>query len=297
LNCSYCRPPKVKHLAFKEILRFEEIQRFVHYVSHWGIKKIRITGGEPLIKKGILNLVKMLAEIKNIKDLSLTTNGLLLEKYAAGLKEAGLTRINLSLDTLNQTKFIKITQHNGLEKVLAGLQLALKLNFRKIKVNVVVIPQVNDDEILDFVKFALEKRLILRFIECIGIRKREKAEFLPNFLIKEKIEKFFGPLKPTKTSTNGGPACYFKIKNSPATIGFISSRSQSNFCQDCNRLRLTADGRLKPCLLSDLSIRVKPALETNNPKEIKKLFEKAVSSKSTPLKKNFNQHYMFQIGG
>ncbi|MFH1613057.1 MAG: GTP 3',8-cyclase MoaA [bacterium] len=299
LNCFYCRPSqKIKYFSFNEILRFEEIVKFVNYVSNWGIDKVRITGGEPLLKKNILELIEMLAKIKKIKDLAITTNGTLLEKYATSLKKSGLKRINISLDTLSPSKFIKITGHDKFEEVMAGLKESLKCGFNQIKINVVVIPNFNDDEILDFIKFSLENNLCIRFIEHMGIQTKNNVSFLSNSLIKEKITNFFGPLENVSLSKQeNGPAQYFKIKGHSSLIGLISPRSEKNFCNNCNRLRLTINGQIRPCLLSDFAIDIKKSLKKDDEIEIKHLFNKAISLKSPYLKKNFNKKHMFQIGG
>lgn len=299
LNCFYCKPfKKIKHFSFNEILHFEEIVKFVNYVSNWGIDKVRITGGEPLVKKNILELIQMLSKIEKIKDLSMTTNGVFLEEYAHLLKKSGLKRINISLDTLKPTKFIKITGHDKFKEVMAGLKQSLKCGFEQIKINIVVIPNFNDDEILDFVKFSLENNLSIRFIEHMKIETKNQVDFLSNFLIKEKIMNFFGSLEDVfLPEQENGPAQYFKIKNHSPLIGLISPRSKKNFCNNCNRLRLTIDGQLRPCLLSNFAIDIKEALKKNNEIEIKQLFNQAISCKSLNLKENFNQKHMFQIGG
>lgn len=298
LNCIYCRSlPLVSYIPHHELLRFEEIRDFVTLAVQWGIDKVRVTGGEPLARNNIVNLVRMLSEIKGIKDLAMTTNGVRLAEFAQELKQAGLSRINISLDSLERKNFTHITGYDKLLEVLRGIKAARKVGLDPVKINVVILKGVNEEEILKFVSFGLEQGLIIRFIEYMPIDGiGQNNWYLPNNFAKEIIERKWGSLKPI-TSYNGSPAKYFKIKGTHSRLGFINSISRP-FCSSCSRLRLTAKGELRPCLFTNFGVNLKKALrkkakETKR-EEIKALFDLAVrnkvkrelSSLSNPQKKH-----------
>ncbi|PIZ15666.1 GTP 3',8-cyclase MoaA, partial [Candidatus Desantisbacteria bacterium CG_4_10_14_0_8_um_filter_39_17] len=249
LNCIYCKSRDYLHLSREEVLSFEEIAEFVRLTTEWGIEKVRITGGEPLIKKDILILLEMLREISALKNLCLTTNGVNLKEFAPSLKKIGIDSVNVSLDTLNPGKFISITGKNELQNVLDGITTARDLGIL-VKINVVMLKDINDAEIIDFLRFARDNSLILRFIEYMPVGKNFNEEwFLSNILVKNKIEDYIGLLEPYSifNSESSGPAKYYK--NSGLIVGFISARSEP-FCSNCNRIRLTIDGKLHSCLFS-----------------------------------------------
>ncbi|MFC1978516.1 GTP 3',8-cyclase MoaA [Chloroflexota bacterium] len=303
LRCIYCMPKEGVVLApHSQILSYEEIKTVAAAAAEVGISKIRLTGGEPLIRLGIVDLVKMLAQIKGIDDLSLTTNAILLDRYASELKEAGLKRVNISLDTLQEEKYEKITRVGTLDQALAGIRAAHKAGLEPIKINVVAMRGINDDEIPDFAKITTEKSWHVRFIELMPFQGNESANqwFMQRTEIEGKVREL-GGLNPVFDHTGHGPAKYFQFPQAKGTIGFISSVTE-HICTSCNRLRLTADGRLRPCLLSDKEIDTRVPLRNGaSNDELKSLIQQAVESKpkghellsgARPQKRN-----MSQIGG
>jgi len=262
-RCIYCQPEKqFEFIPHQEILRFEEIVEIVQEAVNLGITKVRITGGEPLVREGIVDFIKKLREIKKLEDISLTTNGFFLSEYAEKLKDAGLNRVNISLDSLQEEKYKKITRGGSLEKALKGIDSALKAGLLPIKINTVLIRGVNDDEVEDFVRLTLERPLNIRFIEFMPSGEEVINEFENKFIsvqeIKEKLIKKY-LLNPIKISTANGPAKYYQIKGGQGTIGFITALSQ-HFCKTCNRIRLTSEGKLRPCLFSNKEIDIKRAI-------------------------------------
>ncbi len=301
LNCLYCRPPElVGQVRQEELLSFKEITTIVGLAVEWGIRKVRITGGEPLVRNNIIDLVKMLSPIKGIRDLPMTTNGVRLEEFAHLLKKAGLSRVNVSLDSLDRKKFARITGQDNLLRVLRGIRAAREANLESIKINMVILKGINDDEILDFVNFAREKDLIVRFIEYMPVNWPEQnGWYFSNTRVKEIIERRWGTLKPLNLFSDYSPARYFKIEDTKVILGFISSISQP-FCHRCNRLRLTATGKLIPCLFSNLEIDLRKSLkEKNRDYEIKARFDLAMREKlkGRPEPLYPRNKYMFQIGG
>ncbi len=248
LHCSYCSPLS-STLPRGELLSFEEILRIVTVATSLGITKIRITGGEPLIRKGVLSLIASIASMPGIKDLSLTTNGILLKRYARELKSAGLKRINVSLDTLKEDRFKKLCGMEGLQQVLEGLDEAIDAGISPIKVNTVLIKNFNDDEILDFVNLAREKGWKQRFIELMPFGEVSSSRFISTGYVKDTIARHF-PIR--ELPSDNGVAQRFSVDTN-TEIGIISPLSNA-FCNDCNRLRLTADGKLRSCLMRDYEV-------------------------------------------
>jgi len=299
-NCIYCRPKeKVPLLPREELLSFEEILRFIKFVLPWGLERVRITGGEPLVRKGVIELIRMIAKIDKIKDVCLTTNGAFLEEFALDLKKAGLKRVNVSLDTLKREKFKIITGSDSFLKVLKGIEVARREGLEPVKVNVVVLKGINEEEILDFVDFAAKNKLVVRFIEYMPFNgEKDKNFYFSNKTVKKVIEEKWGKLYPASFS-GGGPASYFKIKNIPCLVGFISPFSEP-FCTGCSKLRLSAEGRLRPCLASNYEIDVKEILRgKNQEKEINKVINTALEFKEKRSSLSFANpnRFMFQIGG
>lgn len=262
-RCIYCQSEKkFEFIPHQEILRFEEIVEIVQEAVNLGITKVRITGGEPLVRKGVVDFIKKLREIKKLEDISLTTNSFFLSEYAEKLKDAGLNRVNISLDSLQEEKYKKITRGGSLEKALKGINSALKAGLLPIKINTVLIRGINDDEVEDFVRLTLERPLNIRFIEFMPSGEEVINEFENKFIsvqeIKEKLIKKY-LLNPIKISTANGPAKYFQIKGGEGTIGFITALSQ-HFCKTCNRIRLTSEGKLRPCLFSNKEIDIKKVI-------------------------------------
>lgn len=250
LRCTYCMPPAgVKYKNPADIMRYEEIESFVRIALQAGIDRFRLTGGEPLVRKGVVGLVESLAGMAGLKELSMTSNGYYLEERARKLKEAGLERINISLDTLKAERFKKITRVDGLQQVRRGIARAKKVGLDPVKINVVIIKDFNDDEILDFVDFSRKEDLQVRFIELMplnGESNKGENTYLSAAEIMARIKQAGYQLKPLKI-TGSGPARNYKTSGGEARLGFISPLSHS-FCGSCNRLRLTSDGYLKPCL-------------------------------------------------
>jgi len=267
-------------IEHKETLRYEEIVRVIRIAVGIGVRKVRITGGEPLVRKDVDYLIATIRNIEGIKDLSLTTNGILLSKYADKLVEAGLERINISLDSLRPDRYEEITRGGDLKLVLRGIEAAEKAGLKPIKINIVPIRGLNSDEIEEFAKITLKFPYQIRFIEFMpfgteGLWSSEK--FISSDEIKSIVEGI-GPLTPVKLK-RAGPARYFHFEGAPGVIGFISPIS-NHFCGECNRLRLTADGKLRPCLFSETEIDLKPALRGGAPDdEIKRLFELSIEVK------------------
>lgn len=249
LRCIYCMPeggiPKLSH---EQVLGYEEIIDIVAAAIDEGVFRLRITGGEPLVRKGIVGLIEKLSKLPGLSDLSLTTNGILLEKYAEALKDAGLARVNVSLDSLDPEKFRQITRLGDLTSVLTGIDKAVSAGLKPLKINVVVMPGVNDDEIDDFVKFACDNPVCVRFIELMPfLSEGKQSAFVSEERIVEDISRLV-TLEPIGTGKiGGGPANEYSIRNGAGSIGFISSRSRP-FCSKCRRLRLTSSGELVPCL-------------------------------------------------
>lgn len=254
MRCLYCMPKEgVSRLGHNDILRYEEILRIVRIAVTKGIRKVRVTGGDPLVRNGVVHFLSSLSGIEDLRDISLTTNGILLEKFAEPLYEAGIRRINVSLDSLVPEKYREITRGGDLGKVLRGIEKARQVGFDPIKINVVSIKGFNDDEIDQFVALASQNSYQVRFIEYmpIGEHMEKKLQHLPNDEIMSRIS-LRTALVPINGSPamDGGPAQLFSIENGRGVLGFISAMSH-HFCATCNRLRLTADGRLRACLMSD----------------------------------------------
>lgn len=286
LRCVYCMPPEgVPWVPHDEILTYEEIDTVVRAAAELGISKVRLTGGEPLIRLGIVDLVRLLSTIPGIDDLALTSNGTLLSRYAAQLADAGLHRVNLSLDSLRPERYEGITRGGHLEDVLEGMEAARRAGLDPIKINTVVIRGVNDDEVVDLARRTIDEGWNQRFIELMPIGDgglideewREKVVTAEE--IRAKIECALGRLEPAKISVGNGPASYYCLPGAQGTVGFITPISE-HFCYRCNRMRLTADGQLRPCLLSDEEIDLRTPLRRGaRVAEIKELLLRGVESK------------------
>jgi len=279
LRCIYCMPAQgIELLPHSEILRYEEILTVAQAAVALGINKLRLTGGEPLVRSELTELVRMLSQIEGIDDIALTTNGVLLRKYATPLKEAGLKRVNVSLDTLKRDRYHHITRHGELDDVLDGIEAAKDAGLHPVKVNMVVMQGTNDDEVLDFARLTLNDGWHVRFIELMPFSTDDHLAFVPTGEIKERLLSL-GPLETCLTSHGNGPAQYFRFPEAKGTVGFISPISE-HFCFNCNRLRLTADGKLRPCLLSDYEMDLKNPLRNGaSLEELKELIRQAVAAK------------------
>jgi cyclic pyranopterin phosphate synthase len=304
LRCYYCMPPQgVKLLAHKQLLSYEEIIRVVKVGIKLGIKKVRLTGGEPLVRPKVITLVRMLKNLSAIEDLAITTNGILLNKYGQQLSQAGLDRVNISLDTLKADKFNQITGYDRQEQVLAGIKRALEVGLDPVKINVVLMKGINDDEVFDFINLTKEYPIHVRFIEFMPVGDntvKQSKRYLGIDQLKKKISRE-EELLPTQFKEGNGPAYYYQVPNSLGTIGFISPMS-NHFCGSCNRLRLTATGQLRPCLSSDQEINLKQVLRAGkSDQELTKVFINAINKKpQTHVLNNNDDSFsknMSQIGG
>ena len=304
LRCIYCMPAEgVELMSHEDILTYEEIHTVARAAAELGINKVRLTGGEPLVRSGLSELIRMLAQIDGIDDISLTTNGTLLSRYAAELKRAGLQRVNVSLDTLKPDKFSLITRSNiALDDVLAGIEAARSVGLDPVKLNMVVVSGVNDDEILDFTTKTIDEGWHVRFIEFmpLGGVGSSNSRFAPVSEMRKRLEQV-GELQPCLPDVGNGPARYFRFPNARGTVGFITPVSE-HFCFHCNRLRLTADGRLRLCLLAEDEIDLRQSLRSGaSLAEMKQLIEAAVADK--PLRHRLAEGLtsedrpMTQVGG
>jgi len=281
LRCLYCAPgglvPKQSHA---DILRYEEILRVVRVGVSLGISKVRLTGGEPLVRKGVYAFIEDLTAVEGLSDISLTTNAVLLAAHANDIKAAGIQRINISLDTLNAKKYKVIAGYDLFDQVWAGIEKAKQLGFKPIKINVVALKGYNDDEFVDLAKLSLTYPFHIRFIEYmpIGNSQMRNDDYILAPDIKKSLSEL-GQLIPVHKSERDGPAQRYRIKGAAGEIGFIPAMSQ-HFCQSCNRLRLTANGQLRPCLLSDKQLDIKGPLRSGcSDDDLKALFHQAVRYK------------------
>ena len=261
LRCTYCMPEDVTFLDKRELLTFEEITDFVRVATTLGIDKVRLTGGEPLMRRDLPVLVRMLLALPGVRDLGLTTNGLLLADQAPALYDAGLRRLNVSLDTLDRARFRILARRDGLDAVLAGLDAAREVGFERIKVNAVILRGVNDMDIAPLGRAAREHGWELRFIECmpIGAEAWERQKAVLAHEILDVLEREVGPLQPADNYDPHAPAMDFQYADGGGRVGFIASISRP-FCRQCNRVRLTADGKLRNCLFALDELDVRPML-------------------------------------
>jgi cyclic pyranopterin phosphate synthase len=266
LRCTYCMPEEVVFMDKRELLTFEEIARFVEIVAPLGIDKIRLTGGEPLLRRDLPRLVAMLCKIPGIKDVGLTTNGILLAQHAQALFDAGLRRINISLDALDPGRFRELARRDGLDKVLDGIAAAKRAGFNPVKVNAVSIRGVTEHEVAPLARYARAEGLEMRFIEYMPIGadhwERDKVYFAHEIL--EQIETHVGPLLPAKDYDPRAPAQDLEYVDGGGRVGIIASVSRP-FCMSCNRVRLTAEGKLRNCLFALDEVDLKPLLRGDAP--------------------------------
>ena len=317
LRCVYCTPREGRSLlGHDDILRYEEILRVIRMAVKIGVAKVRVTGGEPLVRRGIVDFIASLKSIEGIDDISLTTNGTLLEDFAERLFDAGMKRINISLDSLHAGKYASITRGGDLDAVLRGIDKVYKVGFSPIKINIVAIRGFNDDEMLDFTRLALYKPYQIRFIELMPIGQagmENNGKYLSNDIVKEKISRFYR-LEPVNGNQEpeirgrglpfSGPAQIFRIASGVGEIGFISPISRQ-FCHSCNRLRLTADGHLRACLLSEAEVDLKGPLQNGcSDVELERLIKRVIAGKQKQHSMACNENHikkcmreMSSIGG
>ena len=282
LRCAYCMPEEgIRCLPHAEILTYEEILRLARLAVGGGIRKVRLTGGEPLVRKGVVEFVCRLGELEGLEVIGLTTNGVLLADYAEDLRACGVSRINVSLDTLRPDRYARITRRDAFHRVWEGLRAAERAGFKPIKINVVAMRGVNDDEILDFARLSLEKPYHVRFIEFMPVGAENgwtKDRFISTDEIRERIGRL-GSLRPLQHRPMDGPAERFVLDGGRGEIGFIGALSH-HFCSQCNRLRLTSAGTLRGCLFSDEEIDVKTPLRSGASDEVLSgLIQRAIETK------------------
>ena len=265
-RCFYCMPHgAVQLFRHSEILSYEEILTIVAAAVKAGFRKFRITGGEPLVRKGVCELIHKMVAVPGVEQVVLTTNGVLLEELAPTLREAGLRRVNISLDTLNPLKFLKITKRDHFRRVLRGIDAARKAGLNPLKINVVVIRGVNDDEVEAFGRWAVQEALVVRFIEYmpIGARHRWNPDtFMSIDDIRRRLEQEMD-LHPLEQRGGDGPARRYRLGTTEGEIGLIGAVSH-HFCHSCNRLRLTAEGKLRPCLFRDEEMDIREQLRAGS---------------------------------
>lgn len=283
LRCIYCLPPQgVKPKDHNEIMRFEEILVAADAALKLGINRFRLTGGEPLIRKGIIPFISALAKLPGVEDISLTTNGVLLPQLAERLRDTGVRRINISLDTINSETYRKLTRGGDVQVVLKGIEKAMEVGFDPVKLNVVALKGINNKEWAEFARLTLDKPLQIRFIELMPIGacwQQVKENYASCGQVKEEIERELGELTPTFGVKGSGPAEYYRLPGAAGTVGFIHAIS-GHFCGSCNRLRLTADGKLKPCLFDQREIDIKGAIRGGaSSEDLCQQFKKAVQLK------------------
>ena len=281
LNCIYCFPhERIPRLSHDDILKYEEILRIVRIGVELGITKVRVTGGEPLVRKGVYDFLNRISQMPGVSEVTLTTNGILLKDNLDSIRRAGIKRINISLDTLNKDKFKKITGNDGFETVWSGIETARSNGFDPVKLNVVALRGTNDDELLDFARLTIDRPFHVRFIEYMPIGK-SRMQFGPPLLVPEIMQRVstIGSLHKIAKNTNDGPAERFRFEDAKGEIGFISALSH-HFCDSCNRLRLTASGKLRPCLLSEHELDMKSVLrEGGSDEDLAGIFLDAVRNK------------------
>ncbi len=303
LRCIYCTERSVPRLLHDDIFSYEEIHRVIQAAARLGVKSLRITGGEPLVRPNLDTLIRLLVQIEGIDDITLTTNGTLLSKYARELKAAGLKRVNISLDTFKADKYKYITGSDKLKDVLNSIEAAREAQLTPVKINVVVMKGINDDELIDFAKKSIGDGWHVRFIERMPLVATgfENNDMVSVQEMMTTIQQSLGSLEPCLTTSGNGPAKYYRLAGAEGTIGFIGPVTDC-FCSTCNRFRLTADGGLRPCLLEDDEIDIKkPLRDGASIDELEELMHQAAALKRERHRLNQDfiagQRQMWQIGG
>jgi len=311
-RCTYCMPQELQEwLPREEILTFEETLRLIRIAAELGVSKARITGGEPLTRRDVLDFIRQIPGIPGIRSIGLSTNGTLLareiasaETMAAALRAAGVQSVNISLDTLDPATYSQITGRDFHEQVLRGIDAAMAAGFEQIKLNTVLMRDRNEEQLIPLIEFAASRGLILRFIEMMPVSTTEVLDdknFMPIQGAKRIIESRYGVLIPEAEFRTNGPATYYQIPGRPQRIGFIGAITNLHFCENCNKLRLTCDGKLRPCLGSYLEFDImKPLRAGASDQELKQFFLDVVDRK--PEQHDFRNNYqpnrrMIAIGG
>lgn len=300
LRCSYCMPPEgVPPRRHEDILRHEELAAFARVAAGCGVSSVRITGGEPLVRRGCAELVGMLARTSGIRDISLTTNGILLSKYALELQRQGLRRVNISLDSLDPQRFARLTRGGRLDAALAGLESALDAGLAPVKVNVLLLEGI-EDELDGFVELTRGRNVHVRFIEFMPLDRRLASKgdnrwLVPAPLVLERLQETHR-LVPDCGPYGHGPAKYWRVPGAVGSVGFVAGVSD-HFCEGCTRLRLTADGRLRTCLFSGDEVSIRPFVD--RPDALRRIIRAAVANKRYDrCRETFtNERAMSEIGG
>jgi cyclic pyranopterin phosphate synthase len=293
------------------ILTFEETLRLIRIAAELGVSKVRVTGGEPLTRRDVVNFIRRIPQISGIKSIGLSTNGTLLAReitsgktMAVMLRDAGVQSVNISLDTLHRETYSQITGRNFHEQVLKGIDAAISAGFHQIKLNTVLMRGRNEDQLMPLVEFAEARDLILRFIEMMPVSTTDVLDennFISVLEAKRVIETFYGSLIPETEFRTNGPAAYYQIPRRKQRIGFIGAMTNLHFCESCNKLRLTCDGKLRPCLGSSLEFDImKPLRAGASDEELRQFFLGVVERK--PAQHDFRDNYqpnrkMIAIGG
>jgi cyclic pyranopterin phosphate synthase len=311
-RCTYCMPQELQEwLPREEILTYEETLRLIRIAAELGVSKIRITGGEPLTRRGVVDFIRQLPNVPGVCDIGLSTNGTLLARavepnatMAATLRAAGVRSVNISLDTLDQYVYAQITGRDLHAQVLDGIDAAIAASFDQIKLNAVLMRGRNEDQLVPLIEFAAARNLILRFIEMMPVSTSEvldERNFMSIFEAKRTIESYFGTLIPEPGFRTNGPATYYQIPGRSQRVGFIGAMTNLHFCESCNKLRLTCDGKLRPCLGSYLEFDImKPLRAGASDDELKQFVLDVVDRK--PEQHDFRNNYkpnrrMVAIGG
>jgi cyclic pyranopterin phosphate synthase len=311
-RCAYCMPQELQEwLPRHEILTYEEMLRLIRVAAGLGVSKVRITGGEPLTRRGVVDFITQLPEIRGIRSIGLSTNATLLAREitsgqttAKALRDAGVESINVSLDTLDPAVYSQITGRNFHAQVLDGIDAAIAADFDQVKLNTVLMRGRNEDQLLPLIEFAATRNLLVRFIEMMPVSTREvlnESNFIPILEAKRLVESVFGSLIPLREFRTNGPASYYQIPGRAQRIGFIGAMTNLHFCEDCNKLRLTCDGKLRPCLGSYLEFDIMGPLRAGaSDEQLKHFFLDVVERK--PREHDFRNNYqpnrkMIAIGG
>ncbi|MCL4140529.1 UNVERIFIED_CONTAM: hypothetical protein GTU68_052720 [Idotea baltica] len=297
-------PEAVKFLPHRDVLSFEEIERFVSVLAPLGVDRIRLTGGEPLVRSQLPTLVRMLQSIDGIDEIAMTTNAVLLADHAAALKAAGLDRLNISLDTIDPKLFAQVTRRDVLTKVLAGIAAAKTAGFDKIRINAVPIPTIDDEAVLGLARFCIEQKLELRFIEFMPLdaeRAWSKTHVRGGKELRHLIGQHISELKPINRENPSQPATDYCYSDSNVRVGFIDSVTQP-FCDSCNRMRITAEGKFRNCLFSDVEWDLKEALRHGSDSKIESIVRESVLAKKLGHGSESGhfvrpERAMYQIGG
>ena len=311
-RCTYCMPQELQEwLPRQEILTFEETLRLIRIAADLGVSKVRVTGGEPLTRRDVINFIRRIPDISGINSIGLSTNGTLLVReiasgktMAAALRDAGVQSVNISLDTLDRDTYSQITGRDFHGQVISGIDAAIAAGFGQIKLNTVLMRGRNEDQFIPLIEFAGARDLILRFIEMMPVSTTDVLDednFMPILEAKRIIESFYGSLIPETEFRTNGPAIYYQIPGRKQRIGFIGAMTNLHFCESCNKLRLTCDGKLRPCLGSYLEFDImKPLRAGATDGELRQFFLDVVELK--PAQHDFRDNYqpnrrMIAIGG